>query len=113
MQGSYISSDCYFFKAIYVIVNICTGNVHHKKAILMSNSIIDRIFQLLSHNNSHIRVAVVWCIINLTWPDELGKSSLYYWRSSIYDIHLLITLSHLNLSCRRGSSSSYFTKKRI
>jgi hypothetical protein len=56
-----------------VVVNICTGNEQHKAAILMSAPIMSRMFSSLDADDAQIRVAAVWCLINLTWPDDSGK----------------------------------------
>ena len=37
---------------------------------MQSKPILNRIFDLLGHPNSEVRVGAVWCIINLTWTDD-------------------------------------------
>ena len=35
--------------------------------------ILRLIFQHMMHDSSSIRVATVWCLINLTWTDDAGS----------------------------------------
>ena len=59
--------------ALYMIVNIATGKEAHKSLIMNSATIISNIVRLLVSPKSQIRIAAVWCIINLTWPDDVGS----------------------------------------
>ena len=57
-------------QALYVVVNVATGNYQHKSAILASDVLIQALYNYISHEQPSIRVAAVWAIINLTWQEE-------------------------------------------
>ncbi|KAG9321926.1 hypothetical protein KVV02_004501 [Mortierella alpina] len=56
--------------ALYVLVNIATGSEHHKQSIMKRPGILRSVLGLMSHESVSIRVATIWVIINLTWPDD-------------------------------------------
>ncbi|KAF8934070.1 hypothetical protein BGZ58_005957 [Dissophora ornata] len=56
--------------ALYVLVNIATGSEYHKQSIMKRPGILRSVLGLMSHGSATIRVATIWVIINLTWPDE-------------------------------------------
>ncbi|KAK9717138.1 hypothetical protein K7432_006413 [Basidiobolus ranarum] len=57
-------------QTLYTIVNVATGNERHKMAIINSDAILSSISDYMTHSKASIRVATVWCIINLTWTEE-------------------------------------------
>ncbi|KAK9761756.1 hypothetical protein K7432_013109 [Basidiobolus ranarum] len=57
-------------QTLYTIVNVATGNERHKMAITNSDIILRSISEYMTHSKASIRVATVWCIINLTWTEE-------------------------------------------
>ncbi|KAI8903788.1 armadillo-type protein [Gorgonomyces haynaldii] len=59
-------------QALYVLVNIGIGNMIHKEAIMKHQPILDKIMQNLHHSSPLVRVASIWCIINLTWVEDPG-----------------------------------------
>ncbi|KAF9995405.1 Armadillo repeat-containing protein 8 [Entomortierella chlamydospora] len=63
--------------ALYVLVNIATGSEHHKQSIMKRPLILKSVIGLMSHESAAIRVATVWVIINLTWPDEKMASGAH------------------------------------
>ncbi|KAI8916597.1 armadillo-type protein [Powellomyces hirtus] len=67
------SHDDIVLQALYVIVNVATGNQRHKSAIMNRESILLSVWGFMSHSKSSIRVATIWCIINLTWTDDVGS----------------------------------------
>ncbi|KAF9961258.1 hypothetical protein BGZ72_004399 [Mortierella alpina] len=56
--------------ALYVLVNIATGSEYHKQSIMKRPGILRSVLGLMSHESVSIRVATIWVIINLTWPDD-------------------------------------------
>ncbi|KAF0444540.1 ARM repeat-containing protein [Gigaspora margarita] len=60
---------------LFVINNIATGNENHKKTIMSRTNILTHIKNYMSHQNPDIRVAAVWCLINLTWMEDKHSSS--------------------------------------
>ena len=79
-----------FFQALYIIVNSATGSASPKYSFIQTRPILNEIYNhlvqfinislvclitLQMHPKAEIRVAAVWCIINLTWPDENGSSN--------------------------------------
>ncbi|KAF8976141.1 hypothetical protein BGZ46_008499, partial [Entomortierella lignicola] len=63
--------------ALYVLVNIATGNEHHKQCIMKRPVILRSILGLMSHESAAVRAASVWVIINLTYPDESTSIEIY------------------------------------
>ncbi|KAJ3334156.1 Armadillo repeat-containing protein 8 [Blyttiomyces sp. JEL0837] len=59
-------------QTLYVVVNISTGNESHKSAIMADLGLLEGIGRCMSHPSSLIRLATVWCLINLTEADEPG-----------------------------------------
>lgn len=60
-------------QTLYVIVNVATGNEDHKNWVVGSEEVLRRVLQFMSHERPNIRVATVWCIINLTWTEDQGS----------------------------------------
>jgi len=50
-------------------VNISTGSEQHKQSVVKRRNILELVIDLMSHRSVLIRVATVWVVINLTWPD--------------------------------------------
>ncbi|KAF8950389.1 Armadillo repeat-containing protein 8 [Haplosporangium bisporale] len=63
--------------ALYVLVNIATGSEFHKQSVMKRPSILRSVLSLMTHESVAIRVATIWVIINLTWPDEKVSHSLH------------------------------------
>ena len=59
-------------QTLYIIVNISTGNEKHKTLIMLSRNVLQAIYTLMSNSKASIRVATLWCVINLTWTEESG-----------------------------------------
>ncbi|RKP20485.1 ARM repeat-containing protein, partial [Rozella allomycis CSF55] len=59
-------------KAIFVCVNIATGNQKHKSSVMARDSILRNLLECMSHPIPEVRVATVWCTINLTWTEDIG-----------------------------------------
>ncbi|KAG0358941.1 hypothetical protein BGZ54_010209 [Gamsiella multidivaricata] len=63
--------------ALYVLVNIATGSEYHKQSIMKRPGILRSVLGLMSHESPAIRIATIWVIINLTWPDEKIASGVH------------------------------------
>lgn len=63
--------DNIIIQITWALVNIFAGNEKHKK-LLMTDTILNCLFQLITHKNEQIRLAVIWCCLNLTNPDDVG-----------------------------------------
>jgi len=63
--------DNIIIQTIWALVNIFAGNEKHKK-LLMTDNILNCLFQFITHKNEIIRLAVIWCCLNLTNPDDVG-----------------------------------------
>ncbi|KAJ3060635.1 Armadillo repeat-containing protein 8, partial [Quaeritorhiza haematococci] len=59
-------------QTLYIVVNVATGNERHKRAMMNSEKILRNVVKYLSHPKSAIRIASTWCIINLTWTDDVN-----------------------------------------
>jgi hypothetical protein len=57
---------------LYIIVNVATGTQVHKASIVDRNSLLAGILSAMTHANAQVRIAAVWCIINLTWTEDTG-----------------------------------------
>ncbi len=61
-------------QALYILVNLATGGSLAKGAIMSQRSILEQIRCLLSAaHDDDIKLASVWCVINLSWPDDEGS----------------------------------------
>ncbi|KAF9123592.1 Armadillo repeat-containing protein 8 [Mortierella sp. GBA39] len=63
--------------ALYVLVNIATGSEYHKQSILKRQGILRSVLRSMNHESAAIRVASIWVIINLTWPDDKVSHSVH------------------------------------
>ncbi|KAG0279634.1 hypothetical protein BGZ96_001887 [Linnemannia gamsii] len=63
--------------ALYVLVNIATGTEYHKQSILKRQGILRSVLRSMNHESAAIRVASIWVIINLTWPDDKVSHSVH------------------------------------
>jgi len=52
-------------QALYVVCNIATSPKH--KLLLMSSCLLEAVLRLTHHSEDRIRLAAVWCIVNLSW----------------------------------------------
>lgn len=57
------------YQTLYLIVNIATGNEEHKN-LMMDKIILHMVMESMNNKESMVRVAAIWVIINLTWPEE-------------------------------------------
>lgn len=62
-------------QALYVVCNIASGTEQHK-AFLLESDIPQLILKWTCHADDRIRIAAVWCTINLSWRDNTtGRQS--------------------------------------
>ncbi|CBI16370.3 hypothetical protein VitviT2T_007897 [Vitis vinifera] len=65
-------------QGMYVLSNVATGNEFHKEAVMhqlfpqAGNSTQPIIIKFLQSNDSRLRTAAVWTVLNLTFPGSLG-----------------------------------------
>jgi Armadillo/beta-catenin-like repeat len=52
--------------ALYVVCNVASGTEAHK-GLVMRSTLPEKILACLRHENERVRVAAVWCVINLCW----------------------------------------------
>lgn len=67
------TSDELVLQALYIIVNIATGNERHKLAVMSRESLLKAVQKYMGHPKGIVRVAAIWCVINLTWVDDQGS----------------------------------------
>lgn len=60
-----------------MLVNIATGSEYHKQSILKRQGILRSVLRSMNHESPAIRVASIWVIINLTWPDDKVSRSVH------------------------------------
>ena len=56
------------------MVNVSIGNGKHKDSILSRDQILVLLQKLMTHESGSIRVATIWCLINLTWADDSNST---------------------------------------
>eukprot|EP00732_Lithocolla_globosa_P000798 Lithocolla_globosa_v1_NODE_307_length_4577_cov_13.906457.p1 type:complete len:663 gc:universal NODE_307_length_4577_cov_13.906457:252-2240(+) len=56
-------------QALYCLVNLATGNEKHKNVLLGNETLLKRVAECLTHTSPRIRIAAVWVVINLSWPE--------------------------------------------
>ncbi|KAK9274010.1 hypothetical protein L1049_018824 [Liquidambar formosana] len=65
-------------QGMYVLSNVATGNEFHKEAVMhqvvpkAGNSNQSVIIKFLQSNDSRLRTAAVWAVVNLTFPSSPG-----------------------------------------
>ncbi|KAJ3378983.1 Armadillo repeat-containing protein 8 [Entophlyctis sp. JEL0112] len=64
------SDDSVILQTLYIIVNVATGNEKHKGMIMGNDSVLRSVLRLMNHEKPLIRLASVWCVINLSEQDE-------------------------------------------
>lgn len=68
-------------QGMYVLSNIASGNEFHKDAVMhqilpeVNDGDCSFIVRFLRSNDSQLRTAAIWAIINLTFPSSPGASS--------------------------------------
>ncbi|XP_028090302.1 uncharacterized protein LOC114290571 isoform X1 [Camellia sinensis] len=66
---------------MYVLSNVASGNEFHKKAVIdqlfpqIGDNIQSIMIKLLQSNDSRLRTACVWTVVNLTFPSSPGAHS--------------------------------------
>ncbi|KAJ3076369.1 Armadillo repeat-containing protein 8 [Rhizoclosmatium hyalinum] len=63
--------DKVVLQTLYVVVNIATGSERHKGLVVGSHGLMTNVLKFMNHEAPLIRLATVWCILNLTEPDDL------------------------------------------
>lgn len=66
------TADDIALQTLYTIANIATGSQSTKSTILSRPPLLRRIFSYFDSPRPDLRIAAVWVIHNLTWPDEEG-----------------------------------------
>jgi hypothetical protein len=67
-------------QGMYVLGNIASGNEFHKEAVMhqllpqVNDGARSFILKFLQNNDSRLRTAAMWAIINLTFPSSPGAS---------------------------------------
>ncbi|XP_059315265.1 uncharacterized protein LOC132065757 isoform X1 [Lycium ferocissimum] len=67
-----------FIQAMYVFTNVASGNEVHKEAIMQelfppsANDSESIMFKFLHSDDSRLRTAAVWALVNLTFPSSSG-----------------------------------------
>ncbi|XP_010278984.1 PREDICTED: vacuolar protein 8-like isoform X2 [Nelumbo nucifera] len=69
-------------QGMYVLSNIASGNEFHKETVMhqlfppqAGEDTQSFMMKFLQSNDGQLRTAAIWCIINLTYPDNPGASS--------------------------------------
>ncbi|KAJ1343326.1 hypothetical protein BSLG_002352 [Batrachochytrium salamandrivorans] len=70
-------------QTLYIVVNLAIGGAERKSAVMSRMGLLRRVFDFLEHENTQIRLASVWCAINLTWIDDAGAKDRVVQLSSL------------------------------
>ena len=54
----------------YVLVHIAASRPRHKQIILAQKELLQLIKPLYNHPHPHVRVALVWLVINISWKED-------------------------------------------
>ncbi|KAJ8325837.1 hypothetical protein O5D80_006024 [Batrachochytrium dendrobatidis] len=60
---------------LYIVVNLAIGTAERKASIMSKTELLKRVFEYMDHEHTEIRLASVWCAINLTWIDDENVQS--------------------------------------
>ncbi|XP_004345485.1 hypothetical protein CAOG_05895 [Capsaspora owczarzaki ATCC 30864] len=80
-------------QALYVVCNIATGSEAHKTTLIQNPLIMTSLVEALSHADPGVRVAAVWCVINLAWAEETGASDRVARLRELHVDRLLLAMS--------------------
>lgn len=61
-------------QAIYVVCNLAAGGDMHKSAV-MASAIPGHVLYYMGHRIGPVRVAAVWCAMNLSWAENSNPSA--------------------------------------
>ncbi|KAG0236583.1 hypothetical protein BGW42_003238 [Actinomortierella wolfii] len=61
-------------QTLYILVNIATGSEYHKQSIIKRRNILQSVLVLMSDSHAAVRIATLWVVINLTWPDDKPRA---------------------------------------
>eukprot|EP00127_Corallochytrium_limacisporum_P006357 Clim_evm68s225 gene=Clim_evmTU68s225 len=60
-------------QALYIVCNVAVSK-EHKAQLMPSSQILEAVIDALSHEGPELRVAALWCVINLTWKEDPGSA---------------------------------------
>jgi len=61
-------------QAIYVVCNLAAGGDMHKNAVIAS-AIPSHLLHYMGHKSGPVRVAAVWCAMNLSWAENTNPAA--------------------------------------
>ena len=61
-------------QGMYVLGNVASGNEFHKEAVMHQLLLQSVIIKHLQNNDSRLRTAAVWALVNLTFPGSPGAN---------------------------------------
>lgn len=73
--------------AIMILTHIAAGAPHQRQELISHHALMSLLLSLLAHPDAQIRVAVVFCVCNLTWVDDDADRRSAVQRAS--DLHQL------------------------
>lgn len=71
LSGAQVS-DRIALHSLYVVANLATGSLQHKESIMNRLSLLKSVLAYTNHTQIGVRMAALWVVANLTWPDEPG-----------------------------------------
>jgi hypothetical protein len=66
------SSSDIALQSLYVLANLATGSASHKAAVMRRTGLLQAVLRHMDHPRHPVRVASLWVVHNLTWPDDVG-----------------------------------------
>lgn len=104
---SLCQNDEIVLQTLYTLVNIATGSLRHKAALMSHPVILEGMLRCMFHLNPKVRVASIWIIINLTWVDDPGSSKrIELLKQRKFDVELLTLLNDPSLDVKERAKTA-------
>lgn len=97
---------------VYTLVHIAAGAESHRDLITQRDGMLRKLLPLLPHQDSELRVAIVWLMINLTWIEEDYNTSSIRSESCKIRAHKIAQLGFKEALQERSRDSSLDVRER-
>ena len=103
-------------ETLYAIVNMATGTDAHKD-LIMESGVMQSVFHHLSDQDTEVRVAAVWILINLCWLEDPVKTKPVQARMRrlaelgfVRKLRLMTSDPYLDVKDRVSTALAFFTE---
>ncbi|KAJ3076341.1 Armadillo repeat-containing protein 8 [Podochytrium sp. JEL0797] len=87
--------DAVLLQTLFVVVIVATGGERMKGLVVGSEGVMMGILKLMNHEKALIRLATVWCILNLTEPDDASPQHTHHRLTRLRSLGFLDQLKHM------------------